>query len=371
MSIKVDYYELLEIERGCTDSEIKKAYRKLALKFHPDRNQGDKDAEEKFKSLNEAYQVLSDTQKRSTYDRYGHEGLERQGHSGFGNMDMGDLSSMFESMFGGGFGGGSRQRSNSKYPLDSESEITLEFFEAAFGCEKEIKYSFKAPCDDCSGSGSKDGKTTTCPDCGGQGEVHYRQGFMTFAQPCQKCQGSGKVIKDRCRSCSGKGYQTKQESTTVKIPAGIDHGNRIRVSGRGNKIKERGQGDLYLLILVKDDKHFTRDGSDIYIEVPIFFTKAILGGTINVPTIRGEKEIEIPQSVEDKKQFILRDEGIDDVHGRGRGRQIIQVKIVYPKRLTSEQKEMIATLDESFKEENTMHESRLEELVARVKKWFK
>jgi len=371
MSIKIDYYELLEIERGCSGSEIKKAYRKLALKFHPDRNQGDKDAEEKFKSVNEAYQVLSDTQKRATYDQYGHEGLERQGHSGFGNMDMGDLNSIFESMFGGGFGGSSRQRSNAKYPIDSESEITLEFFEAVFGCEKEIKYSFKTPCEDCNGSGSKDGKTSTCSDCGGQGEVHYRQGFMTFAQTCPKCSGSGKVIKDRCKSCQAKGYKTKNATATVKIPAGIDHGNRIRVGGKGNKSKEQGVGDLYLLILVRDDKHFTRDGVDVYIEVPIFFTKAILGGVLKVPTIRGEKEIDIPPSVEDKKHFILRNEGIDDVHGRARGRQIVQIKIVYPKKLTDEQKEMLVSLGESFKEENTMHESRLDDLKRRVKNWFK
>jgi len=375
MSFKVDYYELLEISRDATDAEIKKAYRKLALKYHPDRNQGDKEAEEKFKLVNEAYQVLSDPQKRATYDRYGHEGLESNGFSGFSDMNMDDLNSIFESFFGGGFSGfggfgrGSRT-SQQKYPLDIQTEVELEFYEAVFGCEKDITYSYYTTCESCKGTGDANGEKQTCPECQGRGELYYRQGFMTFSQTCDRCGGSGTIVKTPCKECYGDGYVKKTETTTVKIPAGVDYGNRIRVGGKGNVINGR-RGDLYILMMVKDDEHFVRDGLDVYIEVPIFFTKAILGGKIKVPTLRGEKEITIPPSVPDKKQFILKGEGIEDVHGRGKGNQIVQIKIKYPKKLTDEQKELLEKLNESFGCESTPHESKFEELVNKVKNWFK
>ncbi len=371
MSMKVDYYELLEISKDANGNEIKKAYRKLAMKYHPDRNQGDKEAEEKFKLVNEAYQVLSDPQKKATYDRYGHEGLENNGFSGFSDMNMNDLNSIFESFFGGGFSSGfGTKRSNQKYPLDTQSEVELEFYEAVFGCEKDITYEYLTTCKKCNGSGDENGEKQVCPDCSGRGEVYYRQGFMTFSQTCDRCGGSGSIVKNRCKECDGEGFIQKNETTTVKIPAGIDHGNRIRVSGKGNVLNGR-RGDLYVVVLVKDDEHFVRDGVNVYIEVPIFFTKAILGGVIKVPTLRGEKEIKIPPSVEDKKQFILKEEGIDDVHGRGRGKQIVQIKITYPKKLSDEQKELLEKLGESFGCESTPHESRFDELVNRVKGWFK
>jgi molecular chaperone DnaJ len=372
MSLKVDYYELLEISKSASDTEIKKAYRKLALKYHPDRNQGDKEAEEKFKLVNEAYQVLSDKDKRATYDRYGHEGLESNGFSGFNDMNMDDLNSIFESFFGGGFGGFGKSRSSShqKYPLDIQTEVSLEFYEAVFGCEKDVTYSYFTTCESCKGTGDEKGEKATCPECEGRGELYYRQGFMTFSQSCDRCGGSGHIVKNPCSKCDGDGYIEKTETTTVKIPAGVDYGNRIRVGGKGNVLNSR-RGDLYILMMVKDDEHFVRDGLDVYIEVPIFFTKAILGGKINVPTLRGETEINIPPSVEDKKQFILRGEGIDDVHGRGKGNQIVQIKIKYPKKLTDEQKELLEKLNESFGCESTPHESKLEELVSKVKNWFK
>ena len=370
MSMKVDYYELLEISRDASSAEIKRAYRKLAMKYHPDRNQGDKEAEEKFKLVNEAYQVLSDENKRATYDRYGHEGLENNGFSGFSDMNMNDLNSIFESFFGGGFGFSSRSSRSSKFAMDTQSQIELEFYEAVFGCEKEITYTYLSTCESCAGSGDENGEKQICPDCSGRGEVYYRQGFMTFSQTCSRCGGSGSVVKNRCKVCDGEGFVEKSDTATVKIPAGIDHGNRIRVSGKGN-IQNGRRGDLYVVVLVKDDEHFVRDGLDVYIEVPIFFTKAILGGEIKVPTLRGEKEIKIPPSVEDKKQFILRGEGIDDVHGRGRGDEIVQIKIIYPKKLNSEQRELLEKLGESFGCESTPHESKFDELVDRVKKWFK
>jgi len=375
MSLKVDYYELLEISKDANEAQIKKAYRKLALKYHPDRNQGDKEAEEKFKLVNEAYQVLSDPQKRATYDRYGHEGLQNNGFDGFSNMNMDDLNSIFESFFGGGFsgfggfgrGGGSTHQ---KYPLDVQTEVELEFYEAVFGCEKDVTYSYYTTCESCKGSGDENGEKQTCPECEGRGELYYRQGFMTFSQTCDRCGGSGSIVKNPCKECDGDGYIKKTETTTVKIPAGIDYGNRIRVGGKGSVVNGR-RGDLYIVVMVKDDEHFVRDGLDVYIEVPIFFTKAILGGKIKVPTLRGEKEINIPPSVEDKKQFILKGEGIEDVHGRGKGNQIVQIRIKYPKKLTDEQKELLEKLNESFGCESTPHESKFEELVSKVKKWFK
>ena len=376
MAVDLSYYEILEIEQGCNGSEVKKAYRKLALKYHPDRNQGNKEAEEQFKLVNEAYQVLSDPQKREIYDRYGKAGLENQGGGGFGGgMNSDDLSAIFESVFGGGFGGfGSSRRSSTaegqKYALDVESEITLDFNEAIFGCEKEIEYSFKKECPSCDGTGDKDKKPTVCSACEGKGQVYYRQGFMTFSQTCDVCHGEGKQVKNPCSKCKAKGYITEKAKTTVKIPAGIDHGNRIRVGGKGNFGKHGRVGDLYLLIIVEDDEHFIRDGDTIYIEVPIFFTQAALGGMIEIPTLRETKEIKIPVGVRDKEQFILRGEGVANVHSKRAGDLIAQIKIIYPKKLNDEQKELLGKLQESFGYESKPSENKFEGVMDKVKSWF-
>ncbi len=379
MATEIDYYELLEVSRDADGNEIKKAYRKLALKYHPDRNAGDKDAEDKFKLVNEAYQVLSDPQKRQTYDRYGVKGLESQGFHHYSDMNMddimGDLGSIFESVFGGGgFGSFSQdrgRRSSQKYPLDIESEITLAFNEAVFGCEKEIHYSYKTVCKSCDGTGDRDKKPSTCPECNGKGQVYYRQGFMTFAQTCDRCFGEGTIVANKCSECNGKGYVEEKATTTVQIPAGIDNANRIRIGQKGNIDEHGRRGDLYVLIHVEDDEHFVRDGDNIYIEVPIFFTQAALGGNIKVPTLRGEKEITIPIGVKDKEQFLLRGEGVANVHGRGNGDLIAQIKIIYPKKLNDEQKDLLVKLGDSFGYESTPHESLFEGIVDRVTNWFK
>ncbi len=375
MAVELDYYEVLEIQRGADGATIKKAYRKLAMKFHPDRNQGDKSAEEKFKLVNEAYQVLSDTSKREIYDRYGKAGLEGQGFGGGGSggMNMDDLSAIFESVFGGGFGGGFNSRGRSeheKYALDIEVEIELAFNEAIFGCEKEISFSYKSSCLTCDGTGDKGKASTQCSACEGRGEVYYRQGFMTFAQPCESCHGSGKVVENPCDSCEGEGFIEEESSTTVQIPAGIDHGNRMRVGGKGNEAKGGRRGDLYLMVLVQDDDHFIRDGDTIYIEVPLFFTQAALGGKIEIPTLRDKKELKIPQGVKDKEQFVLRGEGVENVHGRGKGDMIAQIKIVYPKKLNDEQKDLLSRLGESFGYESTPNESKFDGVLDKVKGWF-
>ncbi len=376
MAVELDYYEILETQRDASGNEIKKAYRKLAMKYHPDQNQGDKEAEEQFKLVNEAYQVLSDEQKRATYDRYGVAGLDRQGFNHYSDMNMedvmGDLGSIFESVFGSGFGGSGRgAREQQKYPLDIESEITLEFNEAIFGCEKEIDYRIKKICDDCGGTGDKDKNPTVCPECGGKGQQYYRQGFMTFAQTCENCQGSGKVVANPCETCNADGYIEEKMQTTVSIPAGIDHGNRIRVSQKGNEDKHGRAGDLYVHIRVEEDEHFVRDGDHVYIEVPIFFTQAALGGKINIPTLQAEKEIRIPIGVKDKEQFILKGEGVANVHGGRKGDMIAQVKIIYPKKLNDEQKALLEQLGESFGYESTPHESKFDGVLDKVKDWFK
>ncbi len=372
----IDYYEVLEIGRDASGDEIKKAYRKLALKFHPDRNQGDKEAEERFKQINEAYQVLSDPQKRATYDRYGKAGLDSSGFSGFSDMNyddiMGDLGSIFESVFGGGFGGGfgRQSRNGRKYALDQEAEVVLEFNEAVFGCKKEIKFSYKKPCDECNGTGSKDGKSHVCPDCRGKGQVFYRQGFMTYSQTCPTCGGSGSYISQKCKKCGGLGYESGNESVEIEIPEGIDNGNRIRVAGKGNIDEHGSRGDLYILVRVKDDEHFVRHNDDVYIEVPVFFTQVALGESIKIPTLRGETTLELPMGAKDKQQFIFKGEGIKNVHTKELGSLIAQIKIKYPKKLNKEQKELLQKLQESFGIENTPQDSSYEGIFEKIKGWF-
>ncbi len=370
---EIDYYELLEISKNSDKSTIKKAYRKMAMKYHPDKNPGDKEAEEKFKAVNEAYQVLSDEEKRSIYDRYGKAGLEGHGRSGGFSGGFDDLSSVFEEMFGSAFGGGSsrrRQRKSYNYNLDTAIEVNLEFNEAIFGCKKEVSYTYKTACKPCKGTGAKDGELSTCSMCGGQGQVHSRQGFMTFAQTCPTCQGSGQAATTSCKSCSGTGYDEIKDSFKVDIPEGVNDGMRIRVSQRGNIAPDGSRGDLYLQVSVKEDSHFVRHDDDIYMEVPIFFTQVALGGEIKIPGLRGELTLEIPKGAKDKQQFTFRNEGVKSVQGYGKGNFIAQIKIEYPKTLNEEQKELLEKLQESFGLESKPHEESFESMFDKVKKWF-
>ncbi len=371
---KIDYYEILKINRDATGAEIKKAYRKLALQYHPDKNQGDKEAEEMFKKINEAYGVLSDEKKREIYDRYGIEGLERQG-AGFHASSMDDIMDIFNSMFSGGFGGGfgeSRKRgSDLKYALDIESELDIDFHEAVFGVSKKLNLRYKTPCDSCSGTGAKDGIMQTCSTCGGQGRVVMRQGFMTFAQDCPHCHGIGKIIKERCEECKGSGYTEKNETVTVTIPAGIDTGNRLRIPGKGNEDKRGYRGDLYIYFSVADDEHFIRDGNNVYIEVPVFFTQCILGETITIPSLDGELELSLKPGTRDKERFVFKRKGIEDVHGRGKGDLIAQIKMILPEKLNEEQKSMLNRLQESFGVESHPHKNRFEKAFEKVKEWIK
>jgi len=368
------YYEVLEVSKDASGVELKKSYRKLAMKYHPDRNPDDKEAEDKFKIVNEAYQILSDNEKRNIYDRYGKAGLEGQGagRSGFGGSNMDDIMDMFNSMFsGGGFGQQTRKDPNQKYTLDFEIEVTLAFHEAVFGCEKKIDTTYKTPCDDCKGTGAKDAKLDTCEYCGGQGQILMRQGPMQFAQTCPQCQGQGKSAKELCNSCHGEGYHTKEESVTINIPAGVDSGNRLRAQGYGNEAKNGQRGDLYLTFIVEEDENFIRNGNDIYIEVPVFFTQAILGETISIPTLDGEKELVLKQSTKDKEQFVFNGKGIMDVHSGRKGRLIAQIRMILPKKINHEQKELLEKLQESYGVESTPYKNTFESAFSRVKKWFK
>ncbi len=372
-----DYYEILEISRDANGDEIKKAYRKKAMKYHPDRNPDDSSAEDMFKKVNEAYQVLSDNDKKALYDRYGKAGLEQSGYSGFSGRGFedifDDLGSIFDSVFGGGGGGFSSrktQSSNEKYAKDMAIELTLDFQEAIFGCKKELTYEYKIPCEDCKGSGAKGGKLKHCSACEGRGQIYMRQGFMTFAQTCPKCHGQGETVADPCTSCNALGFKTKNETIEVNIPEGVDSGNRIRVNKKGNIGINGTRGDLYLVVEVKNDEHFIRHNDDIYLEVPVFFTHVPLELTIKVPSLRGEVELKLPNDAKDKQQFIFKSEGVNNVHTGKRGNLVVQVKIVYPKKINKEQRELLEKLHTSFGYDSTPHEGIFDTIYEKIKGWF-
>ncbi len=366
----LSYYEILEVSQSADKATIKKAYRAMAKKYHPDKNQGDPQAEQKFKLCNEAYQVLSDDNQRSVYDRYGKEGLQGMGGGGHSAGGFDDLGSIFEEMFGMG----QRRRSPEdmdSYALDINQELTINFNEAVFGCEKEIKYQYKTACKSCNGTGAKDGKLSTCPQCDGQGQVFTRQGFMTFSQTCPKCHGSGRAPTTKCPDCKGRGYQEVKDNITISVPKGIDDGNRLRVSGKGNIGKHGNRGDLYITFNVLPDKHFIRRENDVYIEIPVFFTQAILGESITIPSLTGELTLKLDMGTKDKQQFRYPNEGIEDVHGHGKGALIAQVNLTYPKKLTDEQKQLLKQLQESFALESKPHENVLNSAIDKMKQWFK
>lgn len=364
---EIDYYEILEISRSADKSEIKKAYRQLAMRYHPDKNPGDKESEEKFKAVNEAYQILSDDEKKSIYDKYGKSGLE--GRGGF-SSGFGDINSIFEEMFG--FGTRARQKKgpNYTYNPDLAIETTVEFNEAVFGAKKRVFYRYKKACASCEGTGAENGQLKDCSYCKGVGQIHLKQGFMTFSQTCPHCQGAGKVSAKKCSKCSGKGYEETSDDFEITIPEGIDDGNRMRVSGKGNIMPDGSRGDVYVQISVQEDKHFVRHGSDIYLELPVFFTQIILGETIKIPSLRGELELKIPMGSEDKKQFRYRNEGVKSIQSSAKGDLIVQIKIIYPTSLNAEQREIATKLHESFGNQSKPQENLLCSLIDRVKSWF-
>ncbi|AFI05974.1 molecular chaperone DnaJ [Helicobacter cetorum] len=368
--MELSYYEILEVERHSNQETIKKSYRKLALKYHPDRNAGDKEAEEKFKLINEAYGVLSDENKRALYDRYGKEGLGQGGFSQGGFSDIfEDLGSIFESAFGFSTGGAKKQKS--RIEPDFLQEIELSFKEAIGGCKKKIKVQYQSVCEVCDGTGAKDKALETCKQCNGQGQVFMRQGFMSIARTCGACKGAGKTIKTPCQACKGKTYTLKNEEIEVPIPEGIDNQNRMVIQNKGNEYIKGRRGDLYLEARVKEDEHFKRQGCDLIIEAPVFFTTIALGHTIKVPSLKGELELNIPRNATDKQTFAFKNEGVKDPQSSYRGSLIVVLKVIYPKDLSNEQQELLEKLHASFGYESEPHRSVLETCISKFKDWFK
>ena len=361
---KRDFYEVLGVEKNASADEIKKAYRKAAMKYHPDRNPGDKEAEAKFKEAGEAYEVLSDDDKRSRYDQFGHAGVDPNYNPGFGGFGGGfggggfggfsDLGDIFGDFFGGGASSRTASRNAPRRGENVASRLELTFEEAAFGVEKEVSATRIENCAKCSGSGSADGAVEHCTRCGGSGQVRVTQNFMGMAMqstsPCPACSGRGKIIKTPCNTCKGKGKVRRTQKVSVKVPAGVDHGQMVRVHGEGSVGANGGpSGDLLVEILIKRHKIFERDGADVLCELPISFAQAALGAQIEVPTLAGKVTYDIPEGTQTGTTFRLRDKGIPYVGNRTRrGDQIFTVVVETPTRLNREQKELLRQFEESL-----------------------
>ena len=346
-----DYYEVLGVERNASAEDLKKAYRQMALKFHPDRNQGDKASEEKFKEINEAYSCLSDPKKRANYDRFGTADVGGAGGAGgdFGGFgaEFGDVfGDIFGDLFGGAFGGGGARARGARRPakgadLRYDLDVTLD--EAAFGIEKELKVPRWERCEACSGSGASGGsQPQTCPQCMGQGQVRFQQGFFSVARTCGKCGGSGAIISNPCKACGATGKIKRIRTLNVKIPAGIDSDTRLRMTGDGELGSSGGPpGDLYLFIEVKEHPFFARRGADLLCEVPISFTTAVLGGEIEVPKLRGSVRIKIPAGTQSGHTFAVKGEGVKRLNANHRGDLLIKINIDVPKKLSKRQRELL------------------------------
>ncbi|MEG9433388.1 molecular chaperone DnaJ [Terriglobus sp. ADX1] len=363
-TVKADYYEVLQVTRTATDQEIKTSYRKLAMQFHPDRNPGDKSAEEKFKECSEAYGILSDPQKRAAYDRYGHAGFggaASQGGGfpgGFGGFsgdpqDLGDIfGDIFGEMFGGG--GGGRRQSRAQRGRDLKYDMTMEFEEAVFGKEQEIKIRRQETCEDCSGTGSANGKQpVTCSQCRGAGQVRYQQGFFSVARPCPKCEGSGVNVTDPCQTCRGESRVGREHTINVKVPAGVEDGTRIRYQGEGEAGKLGGPaGDLYVELHVKAHKFFQRDGDDLHCVVPVSFPQAALGDELEIETLEGVAVLKVPEGTQSGKSFRIKGKGVPHLNSHGKGDLIVEVRVQTPNKLTKKQKELLKELSQTMTTDN-------------------
>ncbi len=371
---KRDYYEVLCITKEATDREVKKAYKRLAMKFHPDRTQGDKGKEEQFKEVKEAYEILSDDQKRAAYDQYGHAAFEQGGHGGGGfggGADFGDIfGDVFGDIFGGGRGRGGQSRARRGSDLRYNMELTLE--EAVKGKSVEIKVPTYVSCEKCDGSGAKKGTSAkTCTTCHGHGQVQMRQGLFAVQQTCPTCHGQGKVISDPCNACHGEGRVQKNKKLSVKIPPGVDTGDRIRLANEG-EAGEHGApaGDLYVQINVKDHPIFVRDENNLYCEVPICFTVAALGGEIEVPTLEGKVKLKIPKETQTGKMFRLRGKGVKSVRSSITGDLMCKVVIETPVNLSKEQTELLKQLDKTMGKKRAHHSPKETGFFDGVKKFF-
>jgi molecular chaperone DnaJ len=369
---KEDFYKLLGVERNASDAEIKKSYRSMAMKYHPDRNSDNpQEAEAKFKQIKEAYEVLSDPKKRSAYDQFGHAGVDASMGGGRAGGAEG-FSDIFGDVFGDIFGGGARQRSSVQRGSDLRYNLELTLEEAVAGTEQKIRIPVLVTCNECAGSGAKKGSTPIiCSTCHGHGQVRMQQGFFSVQQTCPTCHGTGKQIKDPCGKCYGQGRVKETKTLSAKIPAGVDTGDRIRLTGEG-EAGERGApaGDLYIEIRVKEHEIFTRDGANLYCEVPISFATACLGNEIYVPTLDGKVLLKIPAETQTGKVFRLRGKGIKPVRGGAVGDLLCKVQIETPVHLTKEQKALIEKLDESLSGGGKHHSPQAHSWTDGVKTFF-
>jgi molecular chaperone DnaJ len=373
---KKDYYEVLGVNRDASDEEIKKAYRKLAMKHHPDRNPDNPKAEEHFKEAKEAYETLSDGQKRAAYDQYGHAAFEAGGMGGGSPFGAGggaagfDFSDIFGDIFGGGRGGGGRSNVHRGADLRYNMEITLE--QAARGTETQIRVPTMSECETCHGSGAKPGTSpTTCTTCGGHGQVRMQQGFFSIQQTCPRCHGTGKMIASPCKDCSGTGRIKKHKTLSVKIPAGVDNDDRIRLSGEGEAgVNGGSSGDLYVVIHIKPHAVFQRNHNDLHCEMPISFTTAALGGEIEIPTLDGVAHIKIPPETQSGKQFRLRGKGIKGVRSNSYGDLYCHVIVETPVKLTERQKELLREFEDINATDSERHNPRAKSWMDKVKDFF-
>ena len=361
---KRDYYEVLGVERQATEQQIKSAYRKLALKHHPDRNPGDPAAEEQFKEAAEAYAVLADAEKRSLYDRFGHAGVSAAGTgAGFDPTIFADFSDIFSGLgdvFGfGDLFGGRRRRGGPQRGADLRYDLEISFDESAAGTDTTIQIPREETCEPCKGSGAAPGTSPeTCSHCRGSGQLRYQQGFLTVARPCPNCRGTGKTIAKPCQSCRGAGRISRERKITVKIPAGIATGQRLRLYGEGEHGSAGGPpGDLYVVVHVQEHSFFHREGDDLYCEMPIGFPTLALGGTVKVPTLNGQEDLSIPAGTQTGARFKIRGKGMPSVSGRGRGDLHVIAKVAIPKKLTKEQKHLIEELGKTLKDEKVSLEN--------------
>jgi molecular chaperone DnaJ len=360
--IKVDYYEVLGVERTASDQELKAAYRKLAMQYHPDRNPDNAEAEEKFKACSEAYQVLSDPQKRAAYDRFGHAGVSGAGPAagGFDGSPFAgfeDLGDIFGDLFGfnvGGRGATGRGPSRAQKGRDLHYELTLEFEEAVFGKETQITIERREACVDCKGQGTAGGRgPATCQQCQGRGQVRYQQGFFSIARTCPVCGGTGTMITNPCETCGGDGREVKERNVSVKVPAGVEDGTRIRYQGEGDVGRNGGPaGDLYVELSVSPHKFFERAGHDLHCTVPVSFPQAALGDELTLPTLDGEVRLKVPEGTQSGKEFKIRGKGVPYLNSNGRGDLIVQIVVQTPAKLTKVQKELVRQLGESLTAEN-------------------
>jgi molecular chaperone DnaJ len=350
---KRDYYEVLEVTKTASDTEIKSSYRRLAMKFHPDRNPGDELAEEKFKECAEAYAILADAQKRGLYDRFGHAGVSSAtaGGAGFDPSvfaEFGDFADILGNMFGFGdlFGGGGRRRAGPQRGADLRYDLEIAFEESAKGAETSIQIPRQETCEKCSGSGSASGSTAaSCPQCKGQGQVRYQQGFFTVARTCPQCRGAGKIITKPCTECRGAGRIARDRKITVKIPAGIATGQQLRLIGEGEAGSAGGPpGNLYVVVHVREHAFFRRDGMNLFCEIPVNFTTVTLGGEIQVPTLDGSETVKVPEGTQTGTTLRLKNKGMPDVNGRGRGDLFATVQVQTPRKLNRDQRKLIEDL---------------------------